>query len=66
MQDVLKLYCDNVLKPIETERNKILYKVYNKNIFDILYRKHYRKMLEKYDELYFDALRKFEKFMEED
>lgn len=64
MNDLAKAYSMNVIEPIEIERKKLIRKVYSKNIFDIIYRKKNKELLKKYDELWFNSLKKLEEFME--
>ena len=42
-------YVDMVISPIDEYRSKLLDKIASKNIFDILKRSYYKKMLEKVD-----------------
>lgn len=50
MEKSLKSYC-SLVDMIEKERNKLLVEYYSKNIFKIMFRKNYKKMIDKYDNL---------------
>ncbi len=64
MQDIINDYCKNIIQPIEDERNKLMKKIYSKNIFSILYKKQYKELLKKYDDLWYKSLLTLEKMLE--
>lgn len=65
MDGCLKGYCKFVEK-IEKERNEIRTKYYSKNIFQMLFRKSYKKMLDNYDDLLIHCYEFIGKQIEED
>ncbi len=65
MDECLRGYCKFVEK-IEKERNEIRTKYYSKNIFQMLFRKSYKKMLDNYDDLLIHCYEFIGKQIEED
>ena len=53
-----------VISPINEYRSKLLDKIASKNIFDILKRSYYKKMLEKVDNDLLEKYKKLEKIIE--
>ena len=66
MIDIVKLYCDYCIKPIEEARNEMRAKVYSKKFSDFLLRPTYKKYLEKYDQMLFENYTKLGEILTEE
>jgi len=66
MLDIVRIYCDLVIKPTEEARNEMRAKVYSRNFFDWLSRGLYKEYLEKYNEMLFKQYKKLNKLIEEE
>lgn len=51
MIDVVKLYCECLIYPLEEKCKNLRSKVYSNQLSDILFRSIYRKQLEEYEKL---------------
>lgn len=66
MLDIINFYYNNVISPIECERNRLLRKVYSKNVFNILCSPLYKTYLDKTEELLFEKYKKLENIIKEE
>lgn len=64
MSEIIKNYSNDIIRPIEDARKELINKIYSRNIFDIIFRKRNKELLEKYDELWFKSLKVLEELME--
>lgn len=64
MSEIIKDYSNDIIRPIEDARKELINKIYSRNIFDIIFRKRNKELLEKYDELWFKSLKVLEELME--
>lgn len=63
MRDSLNGYC-KLVQEIEIKRNEIMRLYYSKNIFHMMHRKSYKKLMNKYDEVLMHCYKFIEKQLE--
>lgn len=64
--NLIKMYCDFVIKPIEEEVKMLRSKVYSKNFFDWISRDLYKLYLQKNEKLLFDSYQKLGEMIDEE
>jgi hypothetical protein len=66
MIDIVSIYCNMVINPIEDNVKELRAKVYSKNFFDWLNRRLYKEYLEKTEKMLFDRYKRLEVIIQEE
>ncbi|MFA7119914.1 MAG: hypothetical protein WC277_00370 [Bacilli bacterium] len=66
MMDIISMYCDFVIKPIEEHVKELRAKVYSRNFFDWLSRNLYKEYLDKTEKLLFEKHQRLGEIIKEE
>lgn len=54
MSDIIDLYCENIVKPMENKIHYLRVKIYSPSFFDWINRSIYSKLLERYENMLYN------------